>query len=109
MPAAMPCRLDSHAQTTIHFPPSTGFPCFSDLYFFTGPPLLQVLEHTFNMPLQLSSPDFYDCGSQPSDAHQETLEVQEGDVVVLVSEAVGGGIGWVVIRVGASLVARLEY
>ncbi len=38
----------------------------------------------WNMPLQLSCPTFYDCGSRPTDADQAALEVQEGDIVVLV-------------------------
>ena len=53
----------------------------------------QVLEHTFNMPLQLSSPAFYDCGSRPADAHLESVAVQEGDVVVLVRAGAGCGGG----------------
>ena len=44
----------------------------------------QAQEHMWNMPLQLSCPTFYDCGSRPTDADQAALEVQEGDIVVLV-------------------------
>lgn len=41
------------------------------------------------MPLQLSCPTIHDCGSRPSDSHLESVEVQEGDVLVLVRAA-----GW---------------
>lgn len=47
-------------------------------------PILQVGEHMWNMPLQLSCPDFYDCSSRPSDADHKYVDVQEGDVLVLV-------------------------
>lgn len=43
------------------------------------------------MPLQLSCPTFYDCGSRPTDADQAALEVQEGDIVVLVSFQISRG------------------
>lgn len=46
----------------------------------------------WNMPLQLSCPTFYDCGSRPTDADQAALEVQEGDIVVLVSFEISGGL-----------------
>ena len=48
------------------------------------PSIHQVLEHEWNMPYQLSCPDIFDCGSRPSDAHQEVLQLEEGDVVVMV-------------------------
>lgn len=46
----------------------------------------QVLEHQWNMPLQLSCPEHYDCGSRPGDAELEAVPVQAGDVIVLGSD-----------------------
>ncbi|KAL4419034.1 hypothetical protein ABPG77_010021 [Micractinium sp. CCAP 211/92] len=46
----------------------------------------QVLEHQWNMPLQLSCPSFYDCGSRPEDADSQVVQLQAGDVVVAGSD-----------------------
>lgn len=38
------------------------------------------------MPLQLSSPSFYDSGSRPEDADRGVVQLQAGDVVVAGSD-----------------------
>ncbi len=38
------------------------------------------------MPLQLSCPSFYDCGSRPEDADSQVVQLQAGDVVVAGSD-----------------------
>jgi hypothetical protein len=45
-----------------------------------------VLEHQWNMPLQLSCLDHCDCGSRPGDAEQGVVGVEAGDVVVVGSD-----------------------
>jgi protein phosphatase PTC7 len=69
---------------------------------------VQIQEHEWNMPLQLSSASFYDCGSRPKDADVCEVPVAPGDLLVLGSDGLWDNL-WEVQLEEAVVAAREQY